>query len=229
MINSIGLPNKGLRGYLAEDLPRLAELPVPLIVNVMGFTREEVATLVAAFAERDEVAALELNVSCPNVETGLMIGRRPAETAALLDAVRPLTAKPLIVKLTPNCTSPAAVAAAAEAARGRRGVADQHAARHGPAPAPAARAVARRRHRRRLRPRRARGRAGAGARRARAGLAPDRRHGRRPARPPRTPISCTPAQISSPSAPSRSGTRWPARGSRPSWQRFDGSAPVGAT
>jgi len=114
MINSIGLPNKGLRGYLAEDLPRLAELPVPLIVNVMGFTREEVATLVAAFAEREEVAALELNVSCPNVKTGLMIGAEPSETAALLDAVRHLTAKPLIVKLTPNCTSPAAVAAAAE-------------------------------------------------------------------------------------------------------------------
>jgi dihydroorotate dehydrogenase (NAD+) catalytic subunit len=115
MINSIGLPNKGLQGYLAEDLPRLAELPVPLIVNVMGFTREEVATLVAAFAEREEVAALELNVSCPNVETGLLIGAEPSETAALLDAVRSLTAKPLIVKLTPNCSSPADVAAAAEA------------------------------------------------------------------------------------------------------------------
>jgi dihydroorotate dehydrogenase (NAD+) catalytic subunit len=114
MINSIGLPNKGLRGYLSQDLPQLAELPVPLIVNVMGFTREDVATLVAAFAEREEVAGLELNVSCPNVETGLLIGAEPSETAALLDAVRSLTAKPLIVKLTPNCTSPAAVAAAAE-------------------------------------------------------------------------------------------------------------------
>ena len=114
MINSIGLPNKGLDGYLAEDLPRLAELPVPLIVNVMGSTPEEVATLVAAFAERDEVAALELNVSCPNVRTGLLMGADPGETAALLDAVRPRTAKPLIVKLTPNCASPAAVAAAAE-------------------------------------------------------------------------------------------------------------------
>jgi dihydroorotate dehydrogenase (NAD+) catalytic subunit len=115
MINSIGLPNKGLHGYLAEDLPRLAELPVPLIVNVMGFTREEVATLVDAFAERDEVSALELNVSCPNVKTGLVMGADPGELAALLDAVRPITDKPLIVKLTPNCTSPADVAAAAEA------------------------------------------------------------------------------------------------------------------
>jgi dihydroorotate dehydrogenase (NAD+) catalytic subunit len=115
MINSIGLPNKGLDGYLAEDLPQLAELPVPLIVNVMGFARDEVARLVDAFGSRDEVAALELNVSCPNVKTGTIMGADPRETAALLDAVRPLTAKPLIVKLTPNCTSPAGVAAAAEA------------------------------------------------------------------------------------------------------------------
>jgi dihydroorotate dehydrogenase (NAD+) catalytic subunit len=116
MINSIGLPNKGLEGYLAHDLPQLAELPVPLIVNVMGFTREEVATLVAAFGERDEVAGLELNVSCPNVETGMIMGADPRETAALVERVRPLTRKPLIVKLTPNCTAPADVAAAAEAA-----------------------------------------------------------------------------------------------------------------
>jgi dihydroorotate dehydrogenase (NAD+) catalytic subunit len=114
MINSIGLPNKGLAGYLAEDLPQLAELPVPLIVNVMGSAPEEVATLIEAFAERAEVAALELNVSCPNVKTGLLMGADPGETAALLDAVRSRTAKPLIVKLTPNCASPAAVAAAAE-------------------------------------------------------------------------------------------------------------------
>jgi dihydroorotate dehydrogenase (NAD+) catalytic subunit len=116
LINSIGLPNKGLEGYLAHDLPELAKLPVPLIVNVMGFTREEVATLVTAFAERDEVAALELNVSCPNVETGLIMGADPRETAALLERLRPLTAKPLIVKLTPNASDPPAVAAAAEEA-----------------------------------------------------------------------------------------------------------------
>jgi dihydroorotate dehydrogenase (NAD+) catalytic subunit len=114
LINSIGLPNKGLEGYLAHDLPELARLPVPLIVNVMGFTRVEVARLVGAFAERDEVAALELNVSCPNVETGLIMGADPRETAALLERVRPLTSKPLIVKLTPNATDPAAVAAAAQ-------------------------------------------------------------------------------------------------------------------
>jgi dihydroorotate dehydrogenase (NAD+) catalytic subunit len=116
LINSIGLPNKGLQGFLGEDLPQLAELPVPLIVNVMGFTREQVAELVSAFAERPEVAAVELNVSCPNVETGLVMGACPLEVAALLDRVRPLTDKPLIVKLTPNATDVPAVARAAEQA-----------------------------------------------------------------------------------------------------------------
>jgi dihydroorotate dehydrogenase (NAD+) catalytic subunit len=116
LINSIGLPNKGLHGYLAEDLPRLAELPVPLIVNVMGFSREQVAELVDAFARREEVAALELNVSCPNVETGLVMGADPGELAALLHRVRPLSDKPLIVKLTPNVGDVAAVATAAQEA-----------------------------------------------------------------------------------------------------------------
>jgi dihydroorotate dehydrogenase (NAD+) catalytic subunit len=114
MINSIGLPNKGLAGFLAEDLPQLAELPVPLVVSVMGTSREEFTRLVTGVGEREEVAAIELNVSCPNVHSGLIVGEQPEETAALLEALRPLTEKPLIVKLTPNVADPAGVAGAAE-------------------------------------------------------------------------------------------------------------------
>jgi dihydroorotate dehydrogenase (NAD+) catalytic subunit len=113
MINSIGLPNKGLAGFLAEDLPQLAELPVPLIVSVMGTSVEEFSRLLDGIAGREEVAAIELNVSCPNVHSGLIVGEQPGETVALLEALRPLTAKPLIVKLTPNVADPAAVAIAA--------------------------------------------------------------------------------------------------------------------
>jgi dihydroorotate dehydrogenase (NAD+) catalytic subunit len=116
MINSIGLPNKGLDGFLASDLPALAELPVPLVVSVMGFSREELATLAARVADREEVAMVELNVSCPNVETGLVMGADPVETARALEAVRPVSEKPLIVKLTPNAEDPAAVAEAAQGA-----------------------------------------------------------------------------------------------------------------
>jgi len=114
MINSIGLPNRGLEGFVAEDLPRLAELPAPLIVSVMATGREDFGRMVSALDGREEVAAFELNVSCPNVHSGLIVGEQPAETLALLEALRPLTARPLIVKLTPNVADPAAVAVAAE-------------------------------------------------------------------------------------------------------------------
>ncbi|MEA2358789.1 MAG: dihydroorotate dehydrogenase catalytic subunit [Solirubrobacteraceae bacterium] len=116
MINSIGLPNKGLRGYLEQDLPELARLPVPLVTNVMGATADELCVLVEALDDRDEVDALELNVSCPNVRTGLDIGADPAELSAVLAQVRPRTRKPLIVKLTPNTADVALVAQAAQEA-----------------------------------------------------------------------------------------------------------------
>jgi dihydroorotate dehydrogenase (NAD+) catalytic subunit len=116
LINSIGLPNKGVRGFLESDLPELAELPVPLVVSVMGFSRDELTELVRAVGARDEVAMLELNVSCPNVETGLVMGADPSETARAVESVRPHTDKPLIVKLTPNAAEPDAVAAAAQEA-----------------------------------------------------------------------------------------------------------------
>jgi dihydroorotate dehydrogenase (NAD+) catalytic subunit len=115
LINSIGLPNKGLEGFLEHDLPRLAELPVPLIVSVMATSREEFAQLVEAVAARDEVAALELNISCPNVKSGLIVGESPDEAFALLDRLRPLTGKPLIVKLTPNAPPVPVATALAEA------------------------------------------------------------------------------------------------------------------
>jgi dihydroorotate dehydrogenase (NAD+) catalytic subunit len=116
LINSIGLPNKGLDGFLAEDLPKLTELPVPLCVSVMGFDHDELRQLATSVGERDEVSLIELNFSCPNVETGLIMGADPSETAAAVELLRPLTQKPLIVKLTPNATDPAAVARAAEGA-----------------------------------------------------------------------------------------------------------------
>jgi dihydroorotate dehydrogenase (NAD+) catalytic subunit len=114
MINSIGLPNKGLAGFLEHDLPELGKLGVPLIVSVMGTSAEEFTTLIEGVAARDEVAALELNVSCPNVHSGLIVGEQPGETLLLLKEIRDLTDKPLIVKLTPNVADPAAIAEAAE-------------------------------------------------------------------------------------------------------------------
>ncbi len=114
LVNSIGLPNKGLERYVAEDLPELARLPVPLITNVMGSTTEEIAVLLQACDARGEIAAVELNVSCPNVQTGLDIGADPVALERVLRAVRAELHKPLIVKLTPNCADVSACALAAQ-------------------------------------------------------------------------------------------------------------------
>jgi dihydroorotate dehydrogenase (NAD+) catalytic subunit len=125
LINSIGLPNKGLKGYLAEDLPKLIGMTtspgraaerrlVPVMTNVMGSTALEFSKLVEACDAREEIAALELNVSCPNVKTGLDIGADPLQLELLVRAVRGLTRKPLIVKLTPNTADVAACAEGAQ-------------------------------------------------------------------------------------------------------------------
>jgi dihydroorotate dehydrogenase (NAD+) catalytic subunit len=122
LVNSIGLPNKGLASYLADDAPRLSGFvcraadgahPVPLITNVMGSSAEEFARLIEACDGHEEIAAIELNVSCPNVRTGLDIGADPRELERVISQLRALTGKPLIVKLTPNTAD---VAACAEAA-----------------------------------------------------------------------------------------------------------------
>jgi dihydroorotate dehydrogenase (NAD+) catalytic subunit len=122
LINSIGLPNKGLHGYLSEDLPQLADItaarggraPIPLITNVMGATADELARLIEACDAQEQIAAIELNVSCPNVSTGLDIGADPSQLQQVVRQVRGRTAKPLIVKLTPNTADVPACAQAAE-------------------------------------------------------------------------------------------------------------------
>jgi dihydroorotate dehydrogenase (NAD+) catalytic subunit len=118
LINSIGLPNKGLEGYLTHELPQIAALLTacasPLITNVMGSTAGEIIALLERCDEREEIAAFELNVSCPNVETGLDIGADPVALERVVRTVRAATRKPLIVKLTPNAADVAACARAAE-------------------------------------------------------------------------------------------------------------------
>jgi dihydroorotate dehydrogenase (NAD+) catalytic subunit len=114
LINSIGLPNRGLAGYLEHDMPELARLPVPLITNVMGANATEIAALLDACEARAEIAAVELNVSCPNVSTGLDIGADPVVLERVIAEVRPRLSKPLIVKLTPNTADVASCALAAQ-------------------------------------------------------------------------------------------------------------------
>ena len=98
MLNSIGLENPGIEALLADKLPRLAELGVPLWVSVGGFAARDYAELCAALDDRDEVAAIELNLSCPNVEEA------PESASEIVSAARPQTRKTLYAKLSPAAT-----------------------------------------------------------------------------------------------------------------------------
>lgn len=114
-LNSLGLPNDGLAAFLTRDLPFLRTLGIPIIVSVAGHTPGEFATLVEWVGRETDVAGIELNLSCPNVEDGLMFGVDPALTRAVVAASRARTEKPLFAKLSPNVTDITVIAHAAQA------------------------------------------------------------------------------------------------------------------
>lgn len=116
MINSIGLPNKGLVRFTSEDLPAYAALPAPLIVSVMGFATDEMVTILETLGSCDEISAFELNFSCPNVKTGNIVGSDPVECEAMMTQLRGHSKKPMIAKLAPSTSRPDLVAMAAESA-----------------------------------------------------------------------------------------------------------------
>ncbi len=107
MLNSIGLANPGIDSFLADKLPRLAELGVPIWVSVGGFAVDEYADLCDRLDDRSEVAAIELNVSCPNVDDV------PSSVNEIVAASRAATRKTLYAKLSPATADIAEVARAA--------------------------------------------------------------------------------------------------------------------
>lgn len=109
MLNSIGLENPGIDALLAEKLPPLAELGLPLWVSVGGFCASDYADLCAALDDRTEIAAIELNLSCPNVEEA------PESAAEIVSAARAETRKTLYAKLSPAATDVAEIALAVQA------------------------------------------------------------------------------------------------------------------
>jgi dihydroorotate dehydrogenase (NAD+) catalytic subunit len=117
MLNSIGLQNPGVEAFAGNDLGWLAEQDVPVIVNVSGHSVAEYAAVAERLERESAVDALEVNISCPNVDAGGMaFGTDCASAAEVTAAVRAVTHKPLIVKLSPNVTDIAEIARAVEAA-----------------------------------------------------------------------------------------------------------------
>ena len=113
MVNSVGLQNPGVDHYLADELPKLKDLGATVITNVAGHSDDEYAEVVAKLAD-SRADMLEINVSCPNVNHGGMsVGTDPEALHRLIDRLRKITSKPMIVKLSPNVTDITTIARAA--------------------------------------------------------------------------------------------------------------------
>ncbi|MBP7571548.1 MAG: dihydroorotate dehydrogenase [Acidobacteria bacterium] len=117
MLNAIGLQGIGVHRFVREKMPELRRIGATVIVNVCGTTVEEYVEVSKVLSDTEGVAALELNISCPNIkEGGISFGCNLAGTHRVVSAVRRATSLPIIPKLTPNVTDVASFAAAAEEA-----------------------------------------------------------------------------------------------------------------
>ena len=113
MLNAIGLENVGVERFITEKMPFLRDLATPVIVNILGDSVDDYARLAGRLAPVPGIAALEVNISCPNVKKGgVAFGTVPEMAAAVTAAVRQATALPVIVKLSPNVTDITAIARA---------------------------------------------------------------------------------------------------------------------
>jgi len=118
MINAIGIENPGVDIFIAKKLPAFRKIGVPLIISILGHTDEEFVALVEKFnaAPGRGVAALELNLSCPNLKHKVLVAQDPEAIIRVVKQVKAISKYPVIAKLSPNVTDIAAMAAAAEEA-----------------------------------------------------------------------------------------------------------------
>src|SRR5581483_11331828 len=103
MINSVGLQNIGARGFVEKKLPALRGLKTAIFANVFGYSPEDYIEVIRILEDAEGIAGYELNVSCPNTKHGgIYFSSDPAVLSELLNLIRPLARRPLIVKLSPN-------------------------------------------------------------------------------------------------------------------------------
>lgn len=115
MINSIGLQNPGIDAFLKNHLPKLRSYGVPVIISIAGFAVDEYVQLARVLDGADGVAAIEVNISCPNVSGGgIEFGTKPESVSKVVGAVKKTTKLPVIPKLSPNVENIAPIARAAE-------------------------------------------------------------------------------------------------------------------
>ena len=114
MLNAIGIPSVGLDTFMNDVLPKYRELATAVIVSVQAYSPEECETMAARLDEEPRVDALELNLSCPNLEHGIITAQSPELSAEMVAAARQATQLPIVAKLSPNVTSIVEIARAVE-------------------------------------------------------------------------------------------------------------------
>jgi len=114
MINAIGIENPGADAFIAQKYPMFKKIGVPLIISILGHSDEQFMTLIEKFNAVDGIAAIELNLSCPNLNHKVLVAQDPASTHRLVGKIKRASRYPILAKLSPNVTDISEIAVAAE-------------------------------------------------------------------------------------------------------------------
>ncbi len=116
MLNAIGIENPGPEGFIEQKLPAFRKIGVPLIISILGHTDEQFEILTQKFNAVEGISALELNLSCPNLQQKILVAQDPQATHRVVSKVKKISRYPVIAKLSPNVTDISDIAAAAQSA-----------------------------------------------------------------------------------------------------------------
>jgi dihydroorotate dehydrogenase (NAD+) catalytic subunit len=114
MINAIGIENPGIDGFITDKLPALKKIGVPLIISILGHNEEQFIGIMEKLNAQEGIAAIELNLSCPNLKHKILVAQDPAATTNLVRKIKSISKYPVIAKLSPNVTDIAEIAQAAQ-------------------------------------------------------------------------------------------------------------------
>jgi dihydroorotate dehydrogenase (NAD+) catalytic subunit len=114
MINAIGIENPGIDGFIESKLPALKKIGVPLIISILGHNEEQFVGIMEKLNTQDGIAAIELNLSCPNLKHKVLVAQDAAATTSLVRKIKSISKFPVIAKLSPNVTDIAEIALAAQ-------------------------------------------------------------------------------------------------------------------
>ena len=114
MINAIGIENPGIDGFIAQKLPGLKKIGVPLIISILGHDEEQFIGIIEKLNAQGGITAVELNLSCPNLKHKVLVAQDPDATTRLVGKIKSLSKFPVIAKLSPNVTDIAEIAQAAQ-------------------------------------------------------------------------------------------------------------------